>query len=71
MPATNANLSAKPAKGANSFSQGEANSRLTANGFSGVSGLKKDSDGIWRGTAMQNGQSVNVWLDYTGAVGVQ
>ncbi len=71
MPAINANLSAKPAKGANSFTQGEASSRLASNGFSNVSGLKKDADGIWRGTAMKDGQNANVWLDYTGAVGVQ
>jgi hypothetical protein len=60
-----------PAKGANSFSQGEARRRIASNGFSNVNGLRKDRDGIWRGTAQKDGQHVNVWLDYRGNVGQQ
>jgi hypothetical protein len=57
-----------PVKGANSFTEGEARSRIEDKGFSNVSGLKKDDDGIWRGRAMMNGQQVDVALDYQGNV---
>jgi hypothetical protein len=58
-----------PAKGANSFTQSQAVSRIAEAGFRDVNGLKKDSDGVWRGVATRNGQQVSVWLDYTGKVG--
>ena len=61
----------QPAKGANSFSDGEARRRIEGGGFSTVSDLKKDGDGIWRGNAMKDGAKVAVWLDYKGNVGQQ
>ena len=60
-----------PAKGANSFTEGQAQSRLKDRGFGDVGALKKDQDGIWRGTAMKAGQQVSVWVDYKGNVGQQ
>ncbi len=57
-----------PVKGANSFTEGEARSRIENKGFSNVSALKKDDDGIWRGRAMMGGQQVDVALDYQGNV---
>ena len=57
-----------PVKGSNSFTEGEARSRIEDKGFSKVSGLKKDDDGIWRGRAMMSGQQVDVALDYQGNV---
>jgi hypothetical protein len=57
-----------PAAGANSFTESEAKSRIEAAGYSGVSGLAKDSDGIWRGKAMKGGTSVSVGLDFQGNV---
>ena len=65
---TDANA-ATPAKGANSITESQAQSRLQDHGFSDVSGLKKDDDGIWRGTAHKNNQQVSVWLDYKGNAG--
>ena|ERR1700712_4852295 len=65
---TSANAPA-PAKGANSFSMGEAQSRIEKNGFANVSDLAKDNDGIWRGTAQKDGKGASVWLDYKGNVG--
>lgn len=65
---TNAKRPAEPAKGANSFTEDQARSRIEAKGFSNVTGLKKDGDGIWRGKAMQNGASKDVALDYQGNV---
>ena len=61
----------QPAQGANSFSKGQARHRIAAKGYTGVKGLKKDSGGVWRGTAMKDGQPVQVWLDYKGNVGQQ
>jgi hypothetical protein len=57
-----------PAAGANSFTEGQARSRIEAAGFSGVDDLKKDDQGIWRGRATRNGQQVTVSLDYQGNV---
>jgi hypothetical protein len=57
-----------PVKGSNSFTEGEARSRIEDKGFSKVSALKKDHDGIWRGRAMMGGQQVDVALDYQGNV---
>ena len=60
---------AAPVKGANSFTMDEARRRIEAGGFSQVTGLKKDDDGIWRGQAMRSGASVSVFCDYQGNVG--
>jgi hypothetical protein len=57
-----------PVAGANSFTEGQAKSRIESTGFSNVSGLKKDDNGVWRGKAMKNGKSVDVSLDFQGNV---
>jgi putative membrane protein len=57
-----------PVPGANSFTEGQAKSRIESNGFSNVSALRKDAEGVWRGTAMKNGASVSVGLDFQGNV---
>jgi hypothetical protein len=57
-----------PVAGANSFTEGQAKSRIEARGFTNVAGLKKDSDGVWRGTATQGGKSVKVSVDFQGNV---
>jgi hypothetical protein len=67
---TNANAPT-PARGANSFTEGEARSRIEANGYSNVSGLTKDDNGVWRGKAQKGSQQAQVWLDYKGNVGQQ
>ena len=66
---SNANDSATPAKGSNSFTESQARSRIGDRGYAKVSDLKKDNDGVWRGRAEHGGQSVQVWLDYKGNVG--
>jgi putative membrane protein len=65
---TNANAP-MPAKGANSFTMSEASSRIAKNGFTNVTGLAKDADGVWRGHADKDGTNAAVWLDYKGNVG--
>ena len=57
-----------PLKGANSFTEGQAQDRVVAAGFSSVSALTKDEKGIWRGTATKDGKNVNVAVDYKGNV---
>ena len=57
-----------PLKGANSFTEGQAKDRALAHGVANVSGLKKDDDGIWRGTGMQDGKQVQIAVDYKGNV---
>ena len=58
-----------PVAGANSFTEGQAKSRIESNGFANVSELAKDNDGIWRGRAQKGGSTTQVWLDYKGNVG--
>jgi periplasmic protein CpxP/Spy len=54
--------------GANSFTEGQARSRMEAKGFTNIQDLAKDEQGIWRGHATQNGRSVEVMLDYRGNI---
>ena len=57
-----------PVAGANSFTEGQARSRMESKGYTNLSGLKKDDKGVWRGTAMRDGKSVDVSLDFEGNV---
>lgn len=57
-----------PLAGSNSFTEAQAMDRATAAGFSKVSPLVKDGDGIWRGTAMSGDKSVKIGVDYKGNV---
>ena len=49
-----------PAAGANSFTEGQAKSRIEAAGYTNVSGLAKDKDGVWRGKAAKGGATKDV-----------
>ncbi|MBC8036324.1 MAG: hypothetical protein H7X89_03810 [Rhizobiales bacterium] len=62
------NNSSTPVPGANSFTESQAKSQIEAKGFTRVAGLKKDEDGVWRGTAMKDGTSKPVSVDYQGNV---
>ena len=57
-----------PLKGANSFTEGQAKDRAIAHGVDSVADLKKDDDGIWRGTGTQGGKTVQIAVDYKGNV---
>jgi len=59
---------ASPVAGRNSFTEAEARKRLEANGYTKIGGLEKDDKSVWRGTAMKNGTSVHVALDYQGTI---
>lgn len=57
-----------PVAGANSFTEGQARSRIEGAGYSSVSNLRKDDQGVWRGQAVRNGSRTDVGLDYQGNV---
>jgi hypothetical protein len=57
-----------PLEGANSFTEGQAQDRVLAAGYSDVSTMTKDDKGIWRGTAKKDSKSVKVAVDYKGNV---
>ena len=62
------NNSSAPVAGANSFTEGQAKSRIEAGGYSNVTELKKDDSGVWRGKGMKDGKSVTVNVDFQGNV---
>ena len=59
---------AAPVPGANSFTEDQAKSRIQDAGYSDVSKLTKDEQGIWRGQATKDGKNTTVALDYQGNV---
>ena len=60
-----------PVAGANSFTEGQAKSRIESSGYANVSELRKDDQGVWRGKAIKDGKSVSVSLDFQGNVTAQ
>jgi hypothetical protein len=63
--------SSAPVPGANSFTEEQARQRMENAGFSGVTELRKDDQGIWRGVAMRTGVRTSVALDFRGNVVAQ
>lgn len=59
---------AVPAAGSNSFTEEQVKERLAKKGYSKVSGLKNDENGVWRGTATKKGVKHSVAVDYQGNV---
>ena len=64
-----ANVKLEP--GANSFTEGQVRSRIESAGFTKVSGLAKDADGIWRGHAEKEGRTLDVGFDFKGQIAVR
>ena len=62
------NNSSAPISGANSFTEGQAKSRIEQAGYTNVTELKKDDNGIWRGKASKGGSPSNVSIDFQGNV---
>ena len=56
------------AKGANSFTEGQARKHIEKEGYSNVSALTKDENGVWHGTAQKGGETKKVTLDFKGNV---
>ncbi|CDX22536.1 Outer membrane protein [Mesorhizobium sp. ORS 3324] len=57
-----------PVPGANSFTEAQAKNRIQDAGYTDISSLAKDPQGIWRGQAKKDGKSISVALDYQGNV---
>ena len=62
------NNSDAPVAGRNSFTEGQAKSKIEDAGYTGVSDLKKDDNGVWRGMATKSGSSMAVSVDFQGNV---
>jgi hypothetical protein len=62
------NNSSEPVAGRNSFTEGQAKSKIEGAGYNNVSELKKDDNGVWRGKANKGGTSTNVSVDFQGNV---
>lgn len=57
-----------PVAGRNSFTEGQAKNAIEKAGYTGVSDLKKDDNGVWRGKASKGGASRAVSIDFQGNV---
>jgi hypothetical protein len=62
------NNSNAPVAGRNSFTEGQAKSKIEGAGFSNVTELKKDDNGVWRGKASKGGAPSSVSVDFQGNV---
>lgn len=62
------NNSDAPVAGRNSFTEGQAKSKIEGAGYSNVSGLQKDDNGVWRGKADKAGTKADVSVDFQGNV---
>ena len=63
-----ANNPAAPVPGANSFTEGQAKSKIEDAGYTNVTELKKDDNGVWRGKASKSGSATAVSVDFQGNV---
>ena len=62
------NNSNSPVAGRNSFTEGQAKSKIEEAGYTNVSALKKDDNGVWRGKASKGGSATPVSVDFQGNV---
>jgi len=62
------NNSNAPVAGRNSFTEGQAKSKIEEAGYSNVTELKKDDNGVWRGKASKGGSATSVTVDFQGNV---
>ena len=62
------NNSSAPVAGRNSFTEGQAKSKIEEAGYTTVTDLKKDYNGVWRGKASKGGSSTSVSVDFEGNV---
>lgn len=57
-----------PVAGRNSFTEGQAKSAIEKAGYTNVTELKKDDNGVWRGKATKGGSAVPISVDFQGNV---
>ena len=58
----------RPVAGRNSFTEGQAKSKIEEAGYTNVTELKKDDAGVWRGKASKSGSAASVSVDFQGNV---
>ena len=56
------------APASNSFTEGQAKGHIENAGYSNVTGLTKTPDGLWTAKATKGGKTVEVAVDFKGAV---
>jgi len=56
------------AAASNSFTEGQAKGHIENAGYSNVTGLSKTPDGLWTAKAKKGGKTVEVAVDFKGAV---
>ena len=61
-------MGATQAAGSNSFTEGQARGHIENAGYSNVTGLTKTPDGMWMGRAVKGGKTMDVSVDFKGAV---
>ncbi|WP_369062008.1 hypothetical protein ABOZ73_07490 [Caulobacter sp. 73W] len=59
---------AGPTPGANSYTADQARAALEKAGYTDISVLNQNENGLWQAAAVKDGKSVNVSIDYKGAV---
>jgi len=58
-----------PVSGRNSFTEGQAKSAIEKAGYSAVTDLQKDDNGVWRGKASKGGAAAtSISVDFQGNV---
>ncbi len=57
-----------PVEGANSFTEAQATDRIVEAGYTDVSELKLDEQGVWQAKANKDGKPMMVTLDYQGNI---
>ena len=62
------NNSNAPVAGRNSFTESQAKTRIENAGYTKVTDLKKDENGVWRGKGTKAGATSNVSVDFEGNV---
>ena len=62
------NNSNAPVAGRNSFTEGQAKTKIEQAGYTKVTDLKKDDNGVWRGKASKGGSASAVSIDFQGNV---
>ena len=62
------NNSDAPVAGRNSFTEGQAKSKIEDAGYTNVTELRKDDNGVWRGKASKSGSATAVSVDFQGNV---
>jgi hypothetical protein len=62
------NNSNAPVAGRNSFTEGQAKSRIEDAGYTNVTALQKDGNGIWRAKASKGGTTSDVSVDFEGNI---